>query len=72
MTTASVPLPAELEAAVNKMAKERGSNKAEVIRHAIKRFIEDEAVETVLRAQQEISEGKGLTGDLCELVRKTS
>ena len=35
MTTVSVPLPSHLEELVKKLAKQRGSNKAEVVRHAL-------------------------------------
>ncbi len=71
MTTISVPLPAHLELAVNNLVKSGyGSNKADVIRRAITRLLEEEAVETVLRAEREIREGKGLRGDLRELAKK--
>lgn len=66
MTTISVPLPAHLEKLVNDMAKARGSNKAEVVRHALIRLAEEEAVQTVLRAEQEPT----LKGDLRELAKK--
>ena len=71
MTTISVPLPAHLELVVNNLVKSGcGSNKADVIRRAITRLSEEEAVETVLRAEREIGEGKGLRGDLRELAKK--
>jgi Arc/MetJ-type ribon-helix-helix transcriptional regulator len=66
MTTISVPLPAHLEKMVNDMAKMRGSNKAEVVRHALIRLAEEEAVQAVLRAQRE----EGLKGDLRKLAKK--
>lgn len=66
MTTISVPLPAHLEKLVNDMAKARGSNKAEVVRHALIRLAEEEAVQMVLRAEQEPT----LKGDLRELAKK--
>jgi len=70
MTTISVPLPAHLEKLVNDMAKARGSNKAAVVRHALIRLAEEEAVQAVLRAEQELGEGKGLKGDLRKLAKK--
>ena len=71
MTTISVPLPAELEESVNDLVKSGyGSNKADVIRRALVHAIEEEAVESVLRAEKEIKEGKGLRGDLKELAKK--
>lgn len=69
MTTISVPLPSHLEKMVNDMAKARGSNKAEVVRHALTRLAEEEAVQAVLRAEQELAEGKGLRGNLRKLAR---
>jgi len=65
MTTLSVPLPAHLEESVNNLVKKGfAANKADVVRKAITRLIEDEAVMAVLMSQQEIAEGKGLKGDL--------
>jgi len=72
MTTLSVPLPAHLEELVKKMAKQRGSNKAEVVRHALELLAEEEAVQAVLKAEQELSEGKLLRGDLKKLVKNMS
>ena len=68
MSTISVPLPAELEKFVNDQVKERGSNKAEVVRVALRRMAEEEAVQSVLRAEQEPT----LKGNLDELARKLS
>lgn len=71
MTTLSVPLPAHLEESVNNLVKKGfAANKADVVRKAITRLIEDEAVMAVLMSQQEIAEGKGLKGDLRILSKK--
>lgn len=71
MTTISVPLPANLEEAVNNLVKSGyGSNKADVIRRAIKFLAEEEAVQAVLHAEREIALGKGLKGDLRTLAKK--
>jgi Arc/MetJ-type ribon-helix-helix transcriptional regulator len=71
MTTISVPLPSHLEEKLNNLVKSGyGSNKADVVRRAITRLAEEEAVEMILRAQKEISLGKGLSGDLRELAKK--
>ncbi|MAG12480.1 hypothetical protein CL630_01575 [bacterium] len=72
MTTLSVPLPAHLEKVVKDLAKRRGSNKAEVVRHAIQLLAEEEAVQAVLKAEQELFEGKGLRGNLKDLSKKLS
>ncbi len=67
MTTISVPIPAHLEESLNNLIKNgRGSNKAELVRRAIVAMVEEEAVQAVLRAQQEPS----LSGDLRELAKK--
>ena len=72
MTTLSVPLPAHLEELVKKLARERGSNKAAIVREALERLAEEEAITVVLKAEQELAEGKLLKGDLRTLVKKIS
>ena len=73
MTTLSVPLTKELEARLEELVKSGvGPNKASVMRKALEKLAEDEAVNKVLQAEQELAEGKGLEGDLMELVRKIS
>lgn len=70
MSTLSVPLTPALELEINKLVKSGfASNKAAVVRRAIEKLAEDEAVNAVLLAQKEIKEGKGLTGDLRELMK---
>ena len=70
MSTLSVPLTPELELEIIKLVKSGfASNKAAVVRRAIEKLAEDESVNAVLRAQKEIREGKGLTGDLRELMK---
>ena len=70
MSTLSVPLTPELELKVEELVKSGfASNKAAVVRRAIEKLAEDEAVNAVLIAQREIREGKGLTGDLRELMK---
>jgi len=70
MSTISIPLPANLETFVNTMVK-RGyaPTKAEVVRRALIKLAEDEAVADVLRAEQELAEGKVLRGDLRKLIK---
>ena len=72
MSTISVPLPEHLERLVNELAKARGSNKAEVVRHALTLLAEEEAVQSVLRAEQELKDGKGLSGNLRGLAEDLS
>lgn len=70
MTTISVPVSGNSEIALNNLMKSGyGSNKADVFRRAVIKASEDEAVEAVLRAEKEISLGKGMTGDLRELAK---
>ena len=67
MTTISVPLPGDLEKSLNRLVKSGfGSNKADVVRRAIARLVEEEAVNDVLRAEREPS----LSGNLKELAKK--
>jgi len=68
MSTLSVPLTPSLEKFINDQVKSGyAANKADVVRRALTRFSEDEAVEMILRAQKEIADGKGLRGDLRKL-----
>ncbi|OIP77973.1 MAG: hypothetical protein AUK16_00955 [Parcubacteria group bacterium CG2_30_44_11] len=62
MTTISVPLNAEAEKALNELTEITGANRVAVIRKAIKHYHEEEAINAVLRAEQEVSEGKLLRG----------
>lgn len=59
MPTISVSIPHDLEIFINDMVKSGlAPNKSEVVRQALIRFAEDQAVEAVLRSEQEIKEGK--------------
>jgi Arc/MetJ-type ribon-helix-helix transcriptional regulator len=67
MSTLSIPMTTGLEEVVNRLVKEgHGANKADVVRKAIKKFAEDQAVEAVLRAERETP----LRGDIRDLMRK--
>lgn len=67
MSTLSVPLTPELEIAVGQLVKSGvASNKAAVVRRAIEKFVEDEAVNAVLLAEHEPT----LRGNLKTLMRK--
>ena len=71
MTTLSVPISSELESFINKMVKDgRAANKADVVRKALRQLSEDEVVERVIRAQREYLAGKGMKGDLRDLMKK--
>jgi Arc/MetJ-type ribon-helix-helix transcriptional regulator len=70
MSTISVPLPIELEKELNNLVKSGyGSNKADVVRRALKQASEEEAIQNILIAQKEIAMGRGLSGDLKKLAK---
>jgi Arc/MetJ-type ribon-helix-helix transcriptional regulator len=67
MSTLSIPVTAEQEAFINAYIKAgNADNKAQVVRRALNRFAEDEAVNAVLQAEKEPT----LYGDLRELAKK--
>ena len=71
MTTVSVPLSSVYEEQLKHLIKSGyGSNKADVIRRAIARLAEEEAVMSVLRAEQEIRDGKMIKGDLAKILKR--
>lgn len=71
MPTISVPLPAALNNYVTKAVRRgEASTKAALIRRALQRYAEDEAVQAVLRAHQEVREGKVVYGDLHKILKK--
>lgn len=67
MTTISVPLRKDNEEKLDELVRSGvGSSRADVMRKALERLAEDEAVEAVLRAERE----PVLKGELREIVRK--
>ena len=67
MTTISVPLTAELlQALESYLRMHHGKNKASVMREALDKYLEDQAVEAVLKAMNEPT----LQGDLNELAKR--
>ena len=67
MSTLSVPLSPKLEDFIaNMVEKGYAANKADVVRKALTRLAEEEAVQAVLRSQQEPT----LKGDLRDLMKK--
>jgi len=67
MSTLSVPLPPNLEEFVSEQVKQGlASNKADVVRKALKLLQEEEAVMAVLKAEKEPI----LRGDLRKLAKK--
>ena len=71
MTTLSIPIPTELEMFIQReIEQKRSPNKAAVVRRALHRLAEEEAVQAVLQSEQEVAEGKILRGDLRVLARR--
>jgi Arc/MetJ-type ribon-helix-helix transcriptional regulator len=69
MTTVSVPLTDDLLKAIQHLIDQGiAANKADAIRKALKKYIEDKEVEEILQASKEPS----LDGDLNELMKKFS
>jgi len=67
MTTLSIPINSDLELFITKMIKKgRGSNKADIVRQALERFKDEEAINAVLKAQAE----PNLSGDIKGLMKK--
>jgi putative addiction module CopG family antidote len=71
MTTLSVPISGDLEKFIERMIQDgKGANKADVVRRALRQYEEDEALENILQSEREFAQGKGLRGDLRELMKK--
>jgi Arc/MetJ-type ribon-helix-helix transcriptional regulator len=73
MSTLSVPLPANLETFIESMVR-RGAaaNKAAVVRQALFNYAEEQAIAVVLKAEQEVKEGKALRGDIRKIMKRLS
>lgn len=71
MSTLSIPVTKDHELFIDDMIR-RGiaPNKAEVVRQALTKYAEDQAVEMVMQSMREYKEGKVLDGDLDELLEK--
>lgn len=71
MTTLSVPITGEQERFINAFVKSgKAANKAHVVRYALQRLAEEDAIYAVVQAEREIDEGKGVRGDLEKLLKK--
>jgi Arc/MetJ-type ribon-helix-helix transcriptional regulator len=70
MSNLTIPLNPKQEEFINaSIGSGIASSKAELVRRAIDLFAEDQAVMEVIRAAQEVKEGKILRGDLMDLVK---
>lgn len=64
MATISVPLSSDLATKLDSLVSSgAGANRADVMRRALESFAEDEAVFAVLKAEEEVAQGKILRGD---------
>ena len=71
MSTISVPLTSKLESALDNLIRSGfANNKAEVMRKALTRVSEDEAILVLLKSEQEVKDGLILRGDLRELANR--
>ena len=71
MSTISVPLPPHLEEFIERQIKEgKADNKAQVVRRAITRLSEEEAINAVLESEREMREGKIIRGDLRKILKR--
>lgn len=69
MATISVPLPAELEARLDKLVADGvGSNRADVMRRGLELLAEEEAINAILKAEREVATGKILRGNAREVL----
>lgn len=70
MTTISIPLNNELNSYIDEQVKlGKAASKAELIRRAIIKYKEDEFINTILQAEQEVKDGRALKGDLDTLAK---
>ena len=66
MSTISVPLPAPLMHRLDRLTKETGASRAAVMRKALERYAEEQAINAVILAEREPT----LRGDLDDLLAK--
>lgn len=70
MSNISIPLNAELEESLNQYINRNNiASRADVVRKAIYEFLENEAVMSVIRSEQEIKEGKIMRGNLNDILK---
>jgi len=71
MSTLSIPISSQLEEFIESQIKNgNAANKADVVRKALRKMEENEAISAILTAQQEIRDGKGIRGDLREILKR--
>ena len=71
MATISVPLSPKQQKYLDELVdKGVSSSRAGVLRKALDKLVEEEAINAVLQAEREISLGKGMRGNLKALLKK--
>lgn len=70
MSTISVPLTQPLLRRLDHLARETGASRAAVMRKALERYAEEQAINAVILAEREYRLGKVLRGDLEELAKR--
>ncbi len=70
MSTISVPLTPKLIQHLDELVEKTGASRAAVMRKALERLAEEEAINAVLLAERDVREGNVLRGDLDELLMK--
>ncbi len=70
MTTISVPLTPELAKRLDALVEETGTSRAAIMRKALQALSEERALDMVRMAEDEYRNGKGVSGDLKELVAR--
>ncbi len=70
MTTISIPISTELNEYINEQVRlGKASSKAELIRRALTQFKQEDFLNTIRQAEQEVRDGKVFTGDLDKLAK---
>ena len=70
MSVITIPVDSEIESFINRQIDLKNyESKADLVRLALRKFIEEKEVEEILKASQEIRDGKGLKGDLDTLAQ---
>lgn len=71
MTTISIPINAVQKKFIDYLVKTgKVANKAHAVRRAIDLMAEEEAIQEIIKSQQEAREGKILHGNLRDLVKE--
>ncbi len=69
MSNISIPLNPELAEMLNQyIVKNNVTSRADIVRKALYEFLENEAVMSVIRSEQEVKEGKIIRGNLKDIL----